>query len=99
MDDKLPRIIPQKCVSWYQPGPQTIMVHQVIGETEAQEAMDVHVRVPRQKPAIEQIINVYVDKVCITRIDVIADMVMIYGHFDVKVLYVACLKDQPVHAV
>lgn len=98
MDDKPQRWVPQKCVSWYQPGPQTIVVHQVIGETEAQEAIDIHIRVPNRKPAIEQIINVYVNKVCITNIEVLTDTVIVCGHFDVKVLYVACLADQPVHA-
>lgn len=99
MSGEQQRMITQKCVSWYQPAHQTIVVHQIIGEQETQKCIDICMKVPPRKPAIEQIINVYVNKICITRVEVRTDTVVVCGHFDVKVLYVACLPQQPVHAV
>ena len=80
-------------------GPQTIIVRQVIAEKEAQLVLDIHVVVPDPKPAIEQIVDVFVKNVEINCIDVITDKMIIRGEFEIKAVYVACLPDQPVHAV
>lgn len=85
-----------KCIQPIQP---TMTVCQLVGQRQAQESLDLHVRVPRNKPAIEQVIDVYVKKLKITSIDVICDKVVVRGKFEVKVLYVACKPEQPVHAV
>ena len=55
--------------------------------------------VPDKKPAIEQIVDVFVKEVEINCVDVITDKVIVRGEFEVKAIYVACLPDQPVHAV
>ena len=80
-------------------GPQTIIVRQVVGEMEKQKVLDIHVVVPDKKPAIEQIVDVFVKEVEINCVDVITDKVIVRGEFEVKAIYVACLPDQPVHAV
>lgn len=87
------------CTLGVQTGPQTIIVRQVIGEQEAQKVLDIHVRVPPAKPAIEQIVDVFVKDVEINTVDVITDKVIVRGEFEIKAIYVACLPDQPVHAV
>ena len=83
----------------YGPGPKSIVVQQVLGERMVQKSIDVHVRVPQHKPAIEQIVDVFVKKLQITDVDVIHDKVVVRGEFEVKALYVACRPRQPVHAV
>ena len=80
-------------------GPQTIIVRQVIAEEEAQLVIDIHVVVPDPKPAIEQIVDVFIKNVEINCIDVITDKMIIRGEFEIKAVYVAALPDQPVHAV
>lgn len=77
----------------------TIIVRQVIAEKEKQKALDIHVVVPDAKPSIEQIVDVFVKDVDINSIDVITDKVIVRGDFEIKAIYVACLPDQPVHAV
>ena len=89
--------MPGKCTLGY--GPKTIVVQQVLGERHIQKSVDVHVRVPRRKPSIEQIVDVFVKKLCITDVDVIHHKVVVRGEFEVKALYVACKPRQPVHAV
>lgn len=79
--------------------PQPIMVQHLVGRREAYKSMNVCLYVPRRKPSIEQVINAYVHHVCITSVEVVPDRVIVCGHFEVKVLYVACLPSQPVHAV
>jgi len=91
--------MPDYCTLGAATGPQTIIVRQVLGETETQKIIDLHVRVPHQKPSIEQIVDVFVKNVEVNSVDVIADRVMVRGEFEVKAIYVACLPDQPVHAV
>ena len=99
MDDKDLRAYTANCTLGEQTGPQTIVVRQVIGEGEKQKVLDIHVRVPERKPAIEQIVDVFVKDVCIDTVDVITDKVIVRGEFEVKAIYVACLPQQPVHAV
>ena len=89
--------MPGKCSLGY--APKSIVVQQVLGERLVQKSIDVHVRVPRHKPAIEQIVDVFVKKLQITDVDVIHDKVVVRGEFEVKALYVACRPRQPVHAV
>lgn len=79
--------------------PKPIVVQQVLGERQVQKSIDVHVHVPRQKPGIEQIVDVFVKRLCITSVDVIPNKVIVRGEFEVKALYVACKPRQPVHAV
>lgn len=86
-----------QCTLAAQTGP--IIVRQVIGEQEQQKVLDIHVVVPDQKPAIEQIIDVFVKDVEVNSIDVITDKVIVRGDLEVKAIYVACLPEQSVHAV
>jgi hypothetical protein len=87
------------CTLGTETGPQTIIVRQVIGEMEKQKVLDIHVVVPERKPAIEQIVDVFVKDVEIDCVDVIHNKVIVRGEFEIKAIYVACLPDQPVHAV
>lgn len=82
-----------------QNGSQTIIVRQVLGEKEKQKVLDIHVTVPQNKPAIEQIIDVFVKNVTVNCVDVITDKVIVRGEFEVKAIYVACLPGNPVHAL
>lgn len=91
--------MPDYCTLGAETGPKTIIVRQVLGETETQKIIDLQVRVPSKKPSIEQIVDVFVKNVEVNSVDVIADRVMVRGEFEVKAIYVACLPDQPVHAV
>lgn len=96
MDDKDLRAT-NACTLGQQTGP--IIVRQVIGEKEKQKVLDIHVVVPEQKPSIEQIVDVFVKDVEVNSVDVITDKVIVRGEFEIKAIYVACLPDQPVHAV
>ena len=87
------------CTLGAQTGPQTIVVRQVVAENEKQKSLDIHITVPDRKPAIEQIVDVFVKDVEINSVDVITDKVIVRGEFEVKAIYVADLPDQPVHAV
>ena len=80
-------------------GPQPIIVNQVVGFGETQKSLDIHMRVPKRKPAIEQIIDVYVRRPHITHVEVLTGKVIVRGFFEAKTVYVACLPSQPVHAV
>ncbi|QDR83279.1 SPOCS domain-containing protein [Sporomusa termitida] len=81
-----------------EPGPETIEVEQVLGAEMAQRVVELDMIVPTQKPDIEQVVDVYVKELEITKIDVIRDKVIIRGELEVKVMYVADLPNQPVHA-
>lgn len=81
-----------------QEGTETIQVEQVIGVEMAQRVVEFDMVVPDDKPAIEQVVDVYVKKVHLNSVDVIADKVIVRGDLEVKVMYVAALPDQPVHA-
>jgi hypothetical protein len=82
-----------------QAGPQSIVVRQLVGQGETQQSLDICLRVPRNKPAIEQVIDVFVKRLRITDVRIIPNKVIVCGDFEVKAIYVACLPDQPVHAV
>ncbi|MCX7781561.1 MAG: DUF3794 domain-containing protein [Negativicutes bacterium] len=97
MDDKDLRATGDPCTLGAQTGP--IIVRQVIGEKMKQKVLDIHVVVPERKPAIEQIIDVFVKEVEVTNVEVITDKVIVRGEFEIKAIYVACLPNQPVHAV
>ena len=99
MNDREFRATAANCTLGAQTGPQTIIVRQVIGEKEKQKVLDIHVVVPPQKPSIEQIVDVFVKDVEVLNVEVITDKVIVRGEFEIKAIYVACLPDQPVHAV
>ena len=82
----------------FEPGMETIQVEQVLGANSAQRVIELDMYVPAQKPDIEQIVDVYVKEVCIRDIDVIPDKVIVRGELEVKIMYVADLPNQPVHA-
>ncbi|WP_050807053.1 DUF3794 domain-containing protein [Acetonema longum] len=73
--------------------------NQVVGRAEEQKTIDIHIFVPRHKPLIEQIVDVFIKRVTVTDVRVLCDEVIVRGCFEVKALYVACLPHQPVHAV
>lgn len=81
-----------------QPGPETIEVEQVLAAEMAQRVVEFDMFVPDPKPDIEQVIDVYVKNVEIKTVDVIPDKVVVRGDLEVKVMYVADLPNQPVHA-
>ena len=81
------------------PGPQHIVVQQVIGNQNVDKVIEIRLVVPRQKPAIEQVVDVLVKRLCIANVEVLAHKVVVRGSFEVKALYVACLPSQPVHAI
>lgn len=76
-----------------------IIVRQVIGEQEQQKVLDIHVVVPDPKPAIEQIVDVFVKNVGVNSVDVITNKVIVRGELEIKAIYVACVPNQAVHAV
>lgn len=82
----------------YVPQTETIEVEQVLGAEMRQKVVEFDMFVPRRKPNIEQVIDVYVKDVAVDTIDVIRDRVILRGDLDVKVMYVAALPKQPVHA-
>jgi hypothetical protein len=85
---------------WIEPCyPPTIIVNQVIGEGEAQEALTIHLCIPQPKPSARQVIDVFVKKLRITHVHVTTDCVIVHGDFELKAIYVACRPTQPVHAV
>lgn len=81
-----------------EPGPETISVEQVLGAEMSQKVVEFDMFVPDPKPDIEQVIDVYVKDVDIDSVDVIFNKVIIRGDLEVKVMYVADLPNQPVHA-
>jgi hypothetical protein len=81
-----------------QPGPETIDVEQVLGAETSQRVVEFDIILPSDKPSIQQVIDVYVKDVCISDVDVIPDKVIIRGNLEVKLMYVADLPDEPVHA-
>ena len=99
MDDKDIRQGGYPCPLAAETGPQTIIVRQVVAEQEAQTVLDIHVEVPRNKPAIEQIVDVFVKNLQINYVDVITDKVIVRGEFEAKAVYVAHLPNNPVHAI
>ncbi len=82
-----------------QPVPETIEVEQVLGAQSHQRVVEFDMLVPDGKPDIHQVIDAYVKDVEITDVDIIPDKVIIRGIMEVKVMYVANLPNEPVHAV
>jgi hypothetical protein len=99
VDDKDIRQNYNPCTLGVETGPQNIIVRQVIGEGEEQKVLDIHVVVPDPKPAVEQIIDVFVKNLEINCVDVIFDKIIVRGEFEVKTIYVADLPNNPVHAI
>lgn len=83
----------------YQPGQETIDIEQVLAAEMRQKVVEFDLMVPRRKPDIKQVVDVYVKDVCINTIDVIPNKVIIRGDMRVKVMYVADLPNEPVHAI
>lgn len=81
------------------PKMEKIKVEQVVAAGSAQRVLEINVTVPPEKPPIEQVIKMVVKNLEVTNVKVIPNKVIITGQFDVKVMYVAFLPDQPVHAV
>jgi hypothetical protein len=79
-------------------GPETIQIEQVLGAEMTQTVVEFDMFVPDPKPDIEQVIDVYVKNLEIDNVDVIADSVVVRGDLEVKVMYVADLPNEPVHA-
>jgi hypothetical protein len=63
-----------------------------------QRALEVDLIVPDNRPDIEQIIDIYVKNLEVSSIDVLRDRVIVRGSLELKVMYVADLPNQPVHA-
>ncbi|MPL69008.1 hypothetical protein SDC9_14741 [bioreactor metagenome] len=82
----------------FEPGMEKIQVEQVLGAEMEQRVVEFDMFVPDRKPPIEQVIDVYVKDICIKSVDVIPNKVIVRGELEVKVMYVADLPDQPVHA-
>lgn len=81
-----------------EPGPEKILVEQVLGANMAQRVVEFDMVVPDPKPDIEQVIDVFVKDLEIISVDVIPNKVIVRGELEVKVMYVADLPNQPVHA-
>ena len=79
-------------------GPETIQVEQVLGANMQQRVVEFAMAVPDPKPDIEQVIDVFIKSLEITNVSVIDDKVVVRGNLEVKVMYVADLPIQPVHA-
>lgn len=82
----------------FEPGMEKIMVEQVLGAAMEQRVVEFDMVVPDPKPDIEQVVDVYVKDICIRSIDVITDKVIVRGELEVKIMYVADVPDQSVHA-
>lgn len=81
------------------PQQEKIKVEQVIAAGSAQRVLEINVVVPPEKPPIAQVVKMVVKNLEVTNVKVITNKVIVTGEFDVKVMYVADLPDQPVHAV
>ncbi len=79
-------------------GSEVIEVEQVLGAEMSQKVIECDLMLPDCKPNIGQIVDVYVKDVKINSIDVICDRVLVRGDLEVKVMYVAKLPNEPVHA-
>lgn len=79
-------------------GFETINVEQVLGAGMQQRVVETAMAVPDQKPDIRQVVDVYVKALDIKSISVIPDKVVVRGDIEVKVMYVADLPNEPVHA-
>ena len=75
---------------------ELLKVQQVIGETIMQSTISETLRVPENKPGVEQIVSVD-GFVRIRRIEVIEDKIIVHGRLHVGVVYVGLLDSKPVH--
>lgn len=82
----------------HQPGPETIDVEQVLAAEMRQKVVEFDMCVPNGKPDIKQVVDVYVKEVGIKTIDIIPNKVIVRGDLEVKVMYVANMPNEPVHA-
>lgn len=82
----------------FEPGVETIDVEQVLAAEMRQKVVEFDMTVPQREPDIGQVVDVYVKHVKIQNIDVIPNKVIIRGNLEVKVMYVAKLPNDPVHA-
>lgn len=89
----------QMVCSCYVPEAETIDVEQVLATQMRQKVVEIDLCVPEGKPDIRQVIDVYVKKLKVKQVDVICDKVVLRGHMEIKVMYVADLPGGPVHAV
>ncbi|MDF2564748.1 MAG: hypothetical protein K0Q53_1143 [Massilibacillus sp.] len=81
-----------------QPMMEVLDVEQVLSAEMRQKILEFDMLVPRKKPDIRQVVDVYVKDVEIDSVDVILNRVVIRGDLEVKVMYVANLPNEPVHA-
>jgi hypothetical protein len=81
-----------------QPMTEVLDVEQVLAAEMRQKILEFDMCVPRKKPDIRQVVDVYVKDVEIDSVDVIYNRVVIRGDLEVKVMYVANLPSEPVHA-
>jgi hypothetical protein len=75
---------------------ELLKIEQVIGEAIVQVTITETLRVPDEKPPVEQVVSVD-GTVRIRRIEIINDKVIIHGRLNVGVVYVGEKEDQPVH--
>lgn len=75
---------------------ELLKIEQVIGEAIVQVTVSETLRVPDEKPPVEQVISVD-GTVRIRRIEIINDKIIIHGRLHVGVVYVGEKEDQPVH--
>jgi hypothetical protein len=77
-------------------GCETLKVERVVGEKTKQAVVQDVFRLPEPKPCIEKVISI--DRtVKVTKIEVIEDKVIVEGHLNLQIVYVADLPG--VHAV
>lgn len=81
-----------------QGGMETIEVEQVLAAEMRQKVVEGDMIVPNLKPDIHQVVDVYVKDIKISSIDIICNKVIVRGELEVKVMYVANLPNEPVHA-
>ena len=81
-----------------QPMTEVLEVEQVLAAEMKQRILEFDMCVPRKKPDIRQVVDVYVKDVEIDSVDVILNRVVVRGDLEVKVMYVANLPNEPVHA-
>lgn len=79
-------------------GCETLKVERVVGEKTKQAVVQDVFRLPEPKPCIEKVISI--DKtVKVTKIEVIENKVIVEGHLNLQIVYVADLPGQPVHHI
>lgn len=69
----------------------------VVGEDSTQIVVKESFSTPPPKPDVEKVLDTKVKEVKVTEVKVIKGKVVLRGFIDVNIVYVAFLKDQPVH--